>query len=137
MRFYSFYGFCVLIVLCNIVLTAFQPDPLQASKMRGKKVYEMNCQTCHAENGQGEPSVFPPLAKSDYLMKNRERAIRQVLYGARGTMVVNGQTYTGEMSAYDSLADAEIADVLNYVRNSWGNQDTHLITPQEVRAQRR
>jgi mono/diheme cytochrome c family protein len=120
-----------------LFLSAYQPDPLQASKLRGKKVYELNCQTCHSEDGQGAEGVFPPLAKADYLMQNRARSIRQVLHGARGTMVVNGKTYTGEMPAQGGLSDADIADVLNYVRNSWGNQDTQMMTAQEVRAQRR
>ncbi len=123
-------GFC-------IALTAFQTDPLQESIQRGKKVYQWNCQTCHAQNGQGEPSLFPPLAKSDYLMQDRPRAIKQVLYGARGTMVVNGVTYKGEMLAFNELSDTQIADVLNYVRNSWGNQDLQIITPQDVKSQRR
>ena len=128
-----------ILVCCAMAwigLSAYQPDPLLLSKQRGKKVYEMNCQTCHSEDGKGVPSVFPPLAQADYLMQNRPRAIRQVLYGARGTMVVNGQSYTGEMPAQNALTDAEIADVLNYIRNSWGNQDTQIVTPQEVKTQR-
>jgi nitrite reductase (NO-forming) len=127
----------LLLVVVMIALSAYQPEPFALSKQRGKKVYELNCQTCHADDGQGAPSIFPPLAKADYLMQNRNRAIRQILYGARGTMIVNGQTYIGEMPAQGGLSDTEIADVLNYVRNAWGNQDNTPITPQEVRAQRR
>jgi mono/diheme cytochrome c family protein len=133
----AYLQFFMWALLAFIVLTAFQTDPMQASKERGKKVYAFNCQTCHGDAGLGEPTIFPPLAKSDYLMQNRARAIRQVLYGARGSMVVNGQTYTGEMAAFGDLTNAQIADVLNYIRNSWGNQDPQIITPQEVSAQRR
>ncbi len=131
MRFSSF-----LLISCVffVGLSAYQ---LKQNIQQGKKVYELNCQTCHGEDGQGVPSVFPPLAKADYLMQNRVRAIRQVLYGARGTMVVNGQSYVGEMPAQNALSDTEIADVLNYVRNSWGNQDATIITPADVKAQRR
>ncbi|TAE14473.1 MAG: cytochrome c [Bacteroidetes bacterium] len=127
----------ILLVCVSVALSAYQPEPLALSKQRGKKVYELNCQTCHGEDGKGEPSIFPPLAQADYLMQNRTRAIRQVLYGARGTMIVNGHTYTGEMPAQGGLSDTEVADVLNYVRNAWGNQDNSPISPQDVRAQRR
>jgi len=137
MRLYTCTTYAVFMLVGILSLASFQPEPLIASKQRGKKVYELNCQTCHGEDGTGVPSVFPPLAKADYLMQNRSRAIRQILYGARGIMVVNGQSYTGEMPAQNALSDTEIADVLNYVRNSWGNRDATMVVPTEVKAQRR
>lgn len=131
------YYIILLSLSSTLLLSAYQSYDRQARFQNGKKVYMLNCQTCHGEDGKGVPDVFPPLAHSDYLMQDRSRAIRQVLYGARGTMIVNGQSYTGEMPAQSTLNDIEIADVLNYIRNSWGNQDAVVITPQDVKAQRR
>lgn len=112
-----------------------QEDPLQASIKRGKVVYEANCASCHMEKGEGIEGVFPPLAKSDYLMADKKRSIKQVLLGAKGKMVVNGITYEGEMPA-SGLIDKETADVLNYIRNSWGNKGK-IVTDIEVKAERK
>ncbi|HZB11713.1 MAG TPA: cytochrome c, partial [Chryseolinea sp.] len=107
---------------------------LKASIERGKEVYDINCTSCHMEKGEGLEGAFPPLAKSDYLMADKARSIKQILNGASGEMVVNGKTYNGEMPAMD-LTDEQVSDVLNYVRNSWGNKGA-AVTPAEVKAQR-
>jgi mono/diheme cytochrome c family protein len=99
-----------------------QSTDLQGSMERGKEVYASYCITCHMENGEGIESVFPPLAKSDYLMADRKRSIVQVLKGASGEMKVNGVVYNGEMAGF-SLSDEEVSDVVNYIRNSFGNKD--------------
>ncbi len=86
----------------------------------GERAYNRNCMACHQTNGQGIPGIFPPLAKSDYLMANKQRSISTVLKGLQGEIVVNGKTYTGIMPA-QLLPDDEVANVLTYVLNSWGN----------------
>ena len=88
------------------------------------------CITCHMDQGQGIEGVFPPLAQSDYLMADKERSISVVKYGQEGEIVVNGTTYNNIMSPM-GLSDEEIADVLNFIRNSWGNQG-EIVTPDEV-----
>jgi mono/diheme cytochrome c family protein len=111
-----------------------QKFDLKASIERGKEVYDANCTSCHMEKGEGLEGAFPPLAKSDYLMADKARSIKQILNGASGEVVVNGKTYNGEMPAMD-LTDEQVSDVLNYVRNSWGNKGA-AVTPAEVKAQR-
>jgi nitrite reductase (NO-forming) len=88
---------------------------------RGKRVFMQTCFVCHQPDGQGIPNQIPPLAKSDFLMADRERSIRQVLQGSSGDIVVNGQKFTGTMIPLNYLADDDIANVLTYVRNSFGN----------------
>ncbi len=100
---------------------------------RGKQVYMQNCFACHLPNGEGLPAVFPPLARADYLMADRDRAIRLVLKGMSGPVTVNGVAYNGVMPPQgDVMTDDQIADVLTYVTNSWGNQ-AEPFTPDEVR----
>jgi len=111
-----------------------QKFDLKASIERGKEVYNIHCITCHMEKGEGLEGAFPPLAKADYLMADKARSIKQILQGASGEMTVNGKTYSGEMPAID-LTDEQVSDVLNYVRNSWGNKGA-AVTPTEVKAQR-
>lgn len=108
---------------------------LSASMTSGAQVYTTYCIACHQKEGQGMTGAFPPLAKSDYLMADATRAIRQVLYGYTGEMVVNGVTYNNAMPA-QPLDDKQTADVLNYVMNTWGNTSTGLITPEMVAAER-
>jgi mono/diheme cytochrome c family protein len=82
------------------------------------------------EQGEGIESVYPPLAKSDYLMADTKRSIHQILNGMNGEIKVNGKIYNGEMSAFD-MTDEQVSDVLNYIRNSWGNSGK-AVTPKEV-----
>jgi len=125
--------FCVSFI--GLMSFRVQKFDLKASIERGKEVYNAQCITCHMEKGEGIEGVFPPVAKSDYLMADKDRSIRQILQGASGEMTVNGKTYNGEMPAID-LTDEQVSDVLNYVRNSWGNKGP-AVTPAEVKAQRK
>ncbi|MFN8671594.1 MAG: copper-containing nitrite reductase [Candidatus Sericytochromatia bacterium] len=101
----------------------------------GKQVFGRTCIACHQANGQGIPSVFPPLAKSDYLMKDKNKGIDIVLKGLTGKINVNGVTYQSEMPAHNFLSDKEISSVLNYIRTSWGNKGD-IISEEEVKKHR-
>ena len=87
---------------------------------RGKKTYLTSCFACHMANGEGLPAVFPPLANSDYLKADKDRAVKIVLKGLNGPITVNGKPYNNVMPPQD-FTDDQVADVLTYVMNSWGN----------------
>ena len=91
----------------------------------GKQVYMKTCFACHQAEGQGIPNAFPPLAKSDYLNADVKRAIDIVLNGKTGEIKVNGKKYNSVMTR-QSLTDEEVADVMTYVYNSWGNNKTNV-----------
>ncbi|MFK7930087.1 MAG: c-type cytochrome [Myxococcota bacterium] len=99
----------------------------------GATLYQNNCQACHQENGQGVVGTFPPLAASDYEgYQTPEGHANIVLNGLQGKIVVNGTEYNGAMQAYAGLlTDAQIAAIISYERNSWGNDDG-WITPDKV-----
>lgn len=99
----------------------------------GKKLYEANCQVCHQATGLGLPGVFPPLAKSDYLMADKKRAIKTILHGMTGEIIVNGKKYTSAMPPQPLLSDKEVADILNYVMNAWGNKAKGKVTAADVK----
>jgi nitrite reductase (NO-forming) len=88
---------------------------------KGKAVYMQTCFVCHQPGGLGVPGQIPPLAGSDFLANNKEDAIRAVVIGRTGETVVNGKTYKGTMIPLAYLTDDQIANVLTYVRNTWGN----------------
>jgi mono/diheme cytochrome c family protein len=110
-----------------------QTSPLVESIKRGKEVYTDMCVTCHLPSGKGVANVFPPLAKSDYLMNKRTESIRAIKYGLQGKITVNGATYNQIMSPL-GLEDDEVADVMNYITNSWGNKNLKMTTVKEVEA---
>ena len=125
-------------VVSVITLFSFQQKPkfdLKASITRGQDIYVAQCLACHQGEGEGIEDIYPPLAKSDYLMADKKRSIQQVLHGITGEIKVNGKTYNGEMAAFD-FTDQEVSDVLNYIRNSWGNKGA-AVTPAEVAATRK
>ncbi len=129
---------CLAVVAGLISLSSFQKKPvfdLKTSITRGKDLYITYCMSCHMEGGEGLEGVYPPLAKSDYLMADKKRSIVQTLKGATGEMKVNGKIYNTDMTGFE-MSDQEVSDVLNYVRNSFGNKGD-AVTPELVKAQRK
>ncbi len=109
----------------------YQKKPLEQSIADGEEIYNDFCIQCHLNTGEGVSGVFPPLAKSDFLVNNIEISIKGLKYGMSGPIVVNGDEYDGVMED-QGLDDDEIADVLNYILNSWGNQYNEIITLEQV-----
>ena len=100
----------------------------------GRRFFTLICAACHQPDGQGRPNVFPPLAGSDFLNADKNRAIHTVIFGRHGEVVVNGQKFNNTMPALP-LTDQDIANVLTYVYNSFGNSGLE-VTPEEVKALR-
>ena len=122
---------------CGLAYTAIfslnTQDDLNQSIERGKELYMESCVTCHLANGQGLKGTFPPLTKSDFLLKYPEKSIHAIKFGMNGKVVVNGVTYNNAMPP-SGFADDEIADVMNYIRNAFGNKNPQLVTEKMVAA---
>jgi mono/diheme cytochrome c family protein len=131
--------FLIASIAITVSFFSFQDKPkfdLKASIARGKEVYTAQCISCHMEQGEGIENVYPPLAKADYLKKDKSVLVGQILHGISGEIKVNGVVYNGEMTAFEHLSDQEASDVLNYIRNSWGNKGD-AVRPEDVKAQRK
>ncbi|BAX79613.1 c-type cytochrome [Labilibaculum antarcticum] len=102
---------------------------------KGEQLYRAKCMNCHMIKGGGIEKVFPPLANSDYLKKNREDAIKMVKFGSNKPIKVNGVKYNSLMPA-SGLTDKELVAVFNYILNSWGN-DYGQVSLEEVEAVKR
>jgi nitrite reductase (NO-forming) len=87
----------------------------------GQQLFTGTCSVCHQANGAGLPGVFPPLAKSDLIAADPKRPISIVLHGLSGKVTVNGTEYNSVMPPMTQLNDDDIANILTYVLNSWGN----------------
>jgi mono/diheme cytochrome c family protein len=108
-----------------------QQTDLQKSIANGKEVYADFCMQCHQATGKGSGSSFPPLDASDWLKNKRTESIRAVKYGQKGAIVVNGKKFNSMMPAM-GLSDEEVADVMNYIMNSWSNKQSKMVTVSEV-----
>jgi len=122
---------CYFIVLWLSITGLFADKTKEESINDGQEIYQDFCVQCHLANGTGVSGVFPPLKASDYLFGNIEKSIAGVKYGLRGEIVVNDETYDGVMTA-QGLDNEEIADVMNYILNNWGNRYENQITPMQV-----
>ena len=91
-----------------------------ASIQNGQDVYASYCISCHMENGNGLENAFPSLVKTGNL-GDKNKLVKIILQGMRGPIVVKGSKFDAEMAGVD-LSDKEVADVINYIRNSWGNK---------------
>jgi len=141
----------VLVAGCNVggLFTSMEdppvfndPNPPAAEGVvevggKGKAVYGRICAACHLGNGKGVPgNNIPPLAGSALASGDAYAPIRLVLHGLKGPIVRNGVTINGQMAAWkDQLSDAEIADVLTYVRSSFGNAGA-AVSADDVKAER-
>ena len=100
---------------------------------RGAAVYARTCIACHQPTGLGLPPVFPPLANAPIVVGNPELPVKFILQGLMGPITVNGMTYNSMMPPVAGVSDADIADVLTYVRQSFGNQGSP-VTADQVKA---
>jgi nitrite reductase (NO-forming) len=100
----------------------------------GKRLFTSVCSSCHQPTGQGMPNVFPPLASSDFLNADKNRAIKIVINGRQGELIVNGRKFNNSMPKFP-FRDDEIANVLTFVYNSFGNAGLE-VTPDEVKVLR-
>ncbi|MDB5135370.1 MAG: cytochrome c [Mucilaginibacter sp.] len=105
---------------------------LGKSVAAGQLIYTQNCASCHQVDGGGVQHMNPPLNKTTYVLGDKTELIKIVLNGFNKNVDINGGTYSNVMASHDFLKDQEIADVLTYVRNSFGNK-ADAITVDEVK----
>ena len=109
---------------------------LKDSKAKGEILYKQYCLTCHQADGYGVPNMNPPLIKTNYVSGDKRKLILWVLSGSGITKLsIGGNTYKNKMPAQKYLKDDEVANILTYVRNSFGNKGI-MITTTEVKAVR-
>jgi len=110
-------------------------NKLAASIERGKKVYAERCLTCHQADGGGVQNMNPPLTKTKWVLGDKIQLIQIVLKGLSTGVEIDGDSYHNVMASHADLTDLQIADVLTYVRNSFGNK-AKTVTEAEVRSVR-
>jgi mono/diheme cytochrome c family protein len=116
-------------------LEAYQPKSGAAAMLaRGKQVYDQVCGLCHGVDGLGKPGQAPPLAGSEFVnAKGMQRLVHIPLTGVAGDIKVEGKDWNMSMAAMGAaLSDSDLASVLSYIRNSWGNK-AEAVTADDVK----
>jgi mono/diheme cytochrome c family protein len=101
--------------------TAIMPHQPQEKDLPGKAVYLKNCLTCHQMDGSGVPNMHPPLGPGSWVGKDPKELIAIMMKGLSGKIEVNNEVYKNFMPSQAKLIDEELADVLTYIRSSFGN----------------
>lgn len=107
----------------------------KASFNRGDTIYQQYCLACHQKNGAGVPSMNPPLIKASYVIGNKKNLIQWVLHGTQEKKEMDGELYSNNMPPQSYLSDQQIADVLTFIRNSFGNK-VSAVSSADVNTQR-
>ena len=128
MKVFSLFYFIIVGVITTYL---FQEKTKKESIAEGQEIYQDFCVQCHLNSGEGVSGVFPPLKSSDYLLNNIEKSIAGIKYGLKGKIIVNDEIYNSVM-LNQGLENEEIADVMNYILNEWGNSFKKQITAQYV-----
>ncbi len=102
----------------------------------GQQLFAGTCSTCHQPNGQGMEGVFPPLAKSDWIVADPKRLPSVILHGLTGPLKVNGKDYNSVMPPMSQLTDDEVANISTYVLNSWGNPGGRVTSADAAQARK-
>jgi mono/diheme cytochrome c family protein len=123
-----------LVLVFVIILLAFKNSSTidKATMERGKKIYVKYCVSCHQVDGGGVPGLNPPLLQTPHVLGSKTKLIRIVLKGMNTHEEIDGEIYSNTMAPHNHLTDEQIADVLTYIRNSFGNKAV-LITPGDVK----
>ncbi len=125
---------CIAVIVWAFAQTKKPPVVLQSIK-RGEQVFLKTCVVCHQRDGGGVPRLNPPLIQTEYVLGDQTRLIQIVLKGLNQTIEIENEEYTNAMPPLAQLTNQEIADVLTYVRNSFGN-NASPVTLAKVKAVR-
>ena len=130
---------CLLVVIFLLAQTkpksSSQGGVDKASVERGRKIYDTYCLACHQADGSGVPRLNPPLIKTKWVLGDKKQLITVILKGMDEPIEVDGEDYNNVMASHAFLKDQEVADVLTYIRNSFGNKGS-AVTAAEVRGVR-
>lgn len=133
---FFFFAGALFVLAAGLMSQTAKPAPAQggltATIARGKQVYHDQCLACHQVDGLGVQGMNPPLSKTKFVLGDKPTLVKVVLNGMSG-VDVEGEDYHGVMAPHPDLTDQQIADVLTYVRNSFGNK-AKAVTPAEVKA---
>lgn len=130
-----FVTFCIVGLGMSCTIFNGKKTVSKTALERGSEIYISTCIACHQSKGEGVPGLHPPLVNTSHVLGDRAKLINIMLRGMDEAVVINKVKYTTPMPSFAQLTDQQIADVLNYVRNSFGNKAA-VIGVSQVKAER-
>lgn len=117
-------NYCLLLTVYCLLFTACSEKDIKLKQyyIDGQALYKLHCANCHQDNGQGLAGLYPPIAGSDFLEKNKELILCSMRYGLKDTIVVNGKSFHQAMPANTQLQALDVAEIATYIYNEWGNE---------------
>jgi mono/diheme cytochrome c family protein len=114
----------LFLAIAAIINACQSADEIEMAKYlsNGKDIYESRCQNCHGKNGEGLGELAPPLTDTVFLKANKQQLACYIKNGANQPMLINGKTYQEKMPAFKDLHDIDVAQVIVYITNSFGNK---------------
>jgi len=114
----------ISILVFAILLSACSEEDINYQRYYsdGSQLYKVHCENCHMKDGSGLVNIIPPLTDTTFLSKHRDKLACYIAYGLSDTITVNNIEYSGVMPAETHLAAIDIAKVLTYITNSFGNK---------------
>lgn len=113
-------------IIIGVLLTSCASTPEEntnkftnLSYQGGLEIYQQRCVVCHGAKGEGLKDLYPPIAGSDYLLKNKQMIPCIIKNGLEGEITVNGKMYNSRMLSHSDLTDMELADLMTFIFNSW------------------
>lgn len=133
MRKLIVYGLCFFSIMM-MIYSCQNANQLQQDiyYVNGRDIYIKNCQNCHGGNGEGLGALTPPLTDSVFLKENKDKIACFIKNGMEGEISVGGKKYEEKMPAFPQLADIDIAQVMVYITNNFGNRQG-MYTPEQVK----
>lgn len=125
----------IILFFSSCIICVASTQPAQTSKQKSSALYKQYCLTCHQADGGGVPRMNPPLIKTSYVTGDKKKLIKWVLQGSVEKVAIDGQNYSNNMPPQAYLTDQQIADVLTYIRGSFGNKSSAIL-PADVKAVR-
>lgn len=120
--------YCLFLFIMAMIIQSCQNEDSITYKryyVNGKGLYEKNCQNCHGADGKGLGTLYPPLTDSTYLITNKKKLACIIRNGQNEQITINNVAYQGQMPANNTLADIDIAQIIVYITNSFGNKQGH------------
>ena len=121
----------LLFLIIFLSASSLAQQSSEDSYEHGQMIYADFCVRCYLPDGTGEADLIPPLASAD-LLQGIQATVHSIKYGIHGPIIVNGVKYNGSMAPM-GLENDEIADVTNYILNSWGNTTDMIVTEAYVK----
>lgn len=112
------------ITVASIIYSCQNASEIEQAKYmsNGKDLYKLHCQNCHGENGEGLGELAPPLTDTVFLKENKAKLACMIKNGTTEPITINGKNYQGKMPNFPTLHDIDIAQVMVYITNSFGNK---------------